>query len=171
MPLAKYDDQYVHLKEIARRMLGGGRGASRPDPTELVHECFLRMNTVEDLHLLDTRQFRGYSATTMRNFLVDLARRDQVKHRALAYISGSLEGQAVFTEGHAALDLIDLDEALGELSLQHPRVARVVELKYFDGLDAEEIAQRIGVTQRTINNDWLFGRAWLARRLRRGERG
>jgi RNA polymerase sigma factor (TIGR02999 family) len=104
----------------------------------------------------------------MRRVLVDIARRRRAERRGgAAAIRVPLEGIDVAVSDPGA-DLLDVDRALDLLALEDPRKARVVELRFFGGLPAEDIAQALGVSVRTVHADWAFARAWLYRALSGG---
>jgi RNA polymerase sigma factor (TIGR02999 family) len=101
----------------------------------------------------------------MRRVLVDIARRRRADRRgggeAVRIQLEEVEVPAADRRG----DLVALDEALDRLAVEDPRKARVVELRFFGGLSMEEIAEAVGISVRTAQNDWTFARAWLQRAL------
>ena len=102
--------------------------------------------------------FFGLAAVTMRRVLVDHARRRQAQKRGSGEQPESL---SVITEAGEAVDLLDLDVALDRFAERFPRQAKVVELRYFTGLEFEDVAQALDLSLRTVKRDWTFARAWL----------
>jgi RNA polymerase sigma factor (TIGR02999 family) len=160
-----YDD----LRRMARVQLRREYRAMTLDPTALVHECFLRL-VHQESRINDRVHFFAMAATMMRRVLVDQARArlaDKRRHVAVSLTTavdlaelGGLGG-----DGSGDPALIDLDQALARLALEHPRQARVVEMRFFAGLTEVEIAEALGVADRTVKRDWAFARAWLLTEL------
>ena len=159
------DPRYQELRQLARRLLASSRRLDDPEPTELVHECFLRLARHEGwLHLSDNER-RAYAARSLRNTLVDLRRAASAAKRG-GYVSRlTLDEQEVSVDDSRAIDLLDLSEALEALALEYPHHAHVVELRYFGGLDLSAVGELLGTTPRSVSSDWNFARAWLHRRL------
>jgi RNA polymerase sigma factor (TIGR02999 family) len=101
----------------------------------------------------------------MRRVLVDIARRRQAERRggpdAVRVPLEEVDVPRTAPDG----DLVAIDEALARLAIDHPRKARVVELRFFGGLSVDETAETLDVSVRTVHNDWIFARAWLYRAL------
>jgi RNA polymerase sigma factor (TIGR02999 family) len=144
----------------------------RPDhtlqPTALVHEAYCRLIDDSRVGWQDRAHFIGIAARAMRQVLVDHARR-----RAAAKRGGSWQ-RLTFNEklGIAAVsetELLDLDGALRRLADLDERTARVVELRVFGGLTAEETGHVLGVSRSTVQRDWDMARMWLARELGKGK--
>jgi RNA polymerase sigma factor (TIGR02999 family) len=166
------DDQlltlvYGELKRLAAAQLRGERQGHTLQPTALVHEAFLRLAGQKGLDWRDRSHFFGLAATMMRRILVDHARARLAEKRAHLPISLSLiadlpgSSPQTFDETY----LLDLDRALDRLAAAHPRPAQVVELRYFAGLEVEEVAAALELSPRTVKRDWVFARAWLQRAL------
>ncbi|MFP3940238.1 MAG: ECF-type sigma factor [Acidobacteriota bacterium] len=157
------------LRAIARRHLR--REGERPSlqPTELVHEAFLR--------LMDQRtgwrnraHFLGVAAQAMRRILVDRGRRRRAAKRPQQALRVTLDGLRVQEGGHE-VDVLDLHRALEELASLDPRAARVVELRSFGGCSAPEAAEVLGVSEATVARDWRMALTWLRRALAGGDTG
>jgi RNA polymerase sigma factor (TIGR02999 family) len=128
-------------------------------PTALVHEAYLRLLGQRSLDWRDRAHFFGLAAVTMRRVLVDHARRRRAKKRGAGE---EVESLSVVTEvGEAAVDLLDLDRALDRFAERFPRQAKVVEMRYFTGLEFEDVALALDMSLRTVKRDWTFARAWL----------
>ena len=149
---------YGELRRLARAQLRREAGGRTLDPTGLVHEAYLRLLPQSGTRWQNRSHFFAIAATMMRRILVDRARARAARKRqnpeAVTLSEPSVPGRRV--------ELLDLDRALDELARDHPRAARVVELRYFADLDVTEIAGVLGVTDRTIKRDWSFAKAWLA---------
>ena len=100
----------------------------------------------------------------MRRILVDHARRRR-RAKRLGNLQQIPLDEHVVSITDRRLDFADLDEALGQLAVNHPRKARVVEMKFLVGLTTDQIAERLGVTARTVERDWQYARAWLYREM------
>ncbi len=149
---------YSDLKRIAQAQLRGERAGHTLEPTALVHECYLRLLGQAGLDWRDRAHFFGLASAMMRRVLVDHARRRQARKRRPE------DGEVVFTVSSAAgptAELLDLDRALEKLGSEHPRPARVVEMRYFAGLEIEEIAACLDISPATVKRDWEFARAWM----------
>jgi RNA polymerase sigma factor (TIGR02999 family) len=158
---------YGELKRIAHRHLARERAGHTLQTTALVHEAYLRLVDQNRVEWKDRGHFFAVASTLMRRVLVDYARaRLAAKrvHDPLTLTTAAAAGSV-----DAAFEVLDLDRALTRLTADYPRPARVVELRYFGGLELREIAGVLGVTDRTIKRDWAFARAWLARELGRAE--
>jgi len=154
---------YEQLRVIAHRQLGKRPNGGTLQTTELVHEAYLKVAAAAP-HAADQAHFLALTSITMRHVLVDRAKaRGRVKR-------GGGQGHITFDEERIAVDdeaaaLLDLDEALTWLAGIEPRLARVVECRFFGGLTAEEIAAALGVTVRTVERDWAKARMLLRRQL------
>jgi RNA polymerase sigma factor (TIGR02999 family) len=155
---------YQELHDMARRKLSRERAGGTLQTTALVHEAYLRLVDQRHVHWRDRGHFLALAATMMRRVLVDRARARRAGKR------GSGAEPITLTDASAAgldpaVEVLDVDRALERLAAAYPRPARVVELRFFGGLELEEIGAVVGVTERTIKRDWAFARAWLAREL------
>jgi RNA polymerase sigma factor (TIGR02999 family) len=125
-------------------------------PTALVHEAFIRL-AAQTRAVIDRQdQFLAIASQAMRRILVDDARRRLALKRTAPELTPAQTG-AEFD----GLDLAALNEALDRLALLHARQARVVELRFFGGLNVTQTARVLGISEPTVKNDWRFARAWL----------
>lgn len=157
---------YGDLRRMARVQLRREHHVLTLDPTALVHECFLRLVHQESA-IHDRVHFFALAATMMRRVLVDQARArlaDKRRHVAVS-LTTAVELAGLAGDGGGDPALIDLDQALERLALEHPRQARVVEMRFFAGLTEAEIAEVLDVAERTVKRDWSFARAWLLAEL------
>lgn len=159
---------YQELKALAQRQLQRESRAHTLQPTALVHEAWLRLVDQDVANLEDRRQFRRLCAKVMRQILVDHARRVNAKKRGEGRpvrLETAMSPAASESDAGDRLDLIALDEALEQFQERDPRRARVVELRVFCGMSVKEVADDLGVSQRTVEADWFFARAWLQSEL------
>jgi RNA polymerase sigma-70 factor, ECF subfamily len=117
-------------------------------------------------HCQGRAHFMAMAATSMRRILVDRARRKSAEKRGAGGEKVSLDDVAVFTPEKSS-QLLALDEALDQLAGLSPRQSRIVEFRYFAGLNFEEIAKLEGLSLRTVKHDWSVARAWLHREIAR----
>ena len=162
---------YDELRSLARHRLRGERAEHTLDATELVHEIFLRQ--LEDCRPAhDRAHFVGRAGQAMRALLVDHARRRHAGKRGGDGSRVPLDearhapGAGPGTPAH--VDLLDLERALQELEALDPSKARLVELRYFLGLDIAEAAQALGMSRASAGRRWRLVRAWLQQRLGAG---
>lgn len=154
---------YPDLKRIARarlRQQGHGDGLHT---TTLVHESFMRLVQARSLQLQDRRHFFAYAAKMMRNIIVDSAREHLAERRGGGAEHITLSGdevEAVAGDG-ADADLVRVHDALRELEALDPALAELVEMRYFGGYDDLEIAELLGITDRSVRRRWEKARAWL----------
>lgn len=157
---------YDELHRMALRYLAGERSNVTLQPTALVNEVCLRLLGWDQTHWKNRGHFFGVSAQMMRRVLVDIARRRRAERRGgPGAIRVPLDAVDVAAREPGA-DLVAVDDALERLAAEDPRKARVVELRFFGGLSVDETADALGVSPRTVRNDWAFARAWLYRALK-----
>jgi RNA polymerase sigma factor (TIGR02999 family) len=166
-PMAQLvDGLHPELRRLAARYLRGERKEHSLQPTELVHEACVRLlggASVDDA--THTHVF-AVAATAMRRVLVDHARRRAAKRRGAECKRVTLDESLLGDKG-SDLDVLAVDEALHRLAHLDDRQARIVELRFFAGLNDDEIAASLGVSRRTVQGDWQMARAWLRRELSR----
>jgi RNA polymerase sigma factor (TIGR02999 family) len=154
------------LRHIARRCLYGEHANHSVQATELVNEAFLRLVDVQNVDWQNRTHFLAMSARLMRRVLVDLARSRGADRRGGGAIRVTLDEAALGGSSPDA-DVIRLDDALKALAVLDDRKSRVVELRFFGGLTADETAAVLQVSSKTVLRDWEFARAWLQRELTR----
>ena len=155
---------YDELRRLARTFLVGERDTHTLQPTDLVHEAYVRLVDQTRVNWQNRAHFYGIAASMMRRVLIDHARGHATNKRGGGAIHLSLEDVQVPLEQRAA-DFVALDEALERLSQFDERKCKVVEMRFFGGLNDEEIAEVLGVTTRTVLRDWKKARLWLYREL------
>lgn len=153
---------YGELRRLAQRQLRSQKDAQTLQPTALVHEAYLRLVDQRIASVADRAHFHGLCARLMRQILVDRARHRNAQRRGGGQVGRLETAFEPAAEGTAApIDVLDLDAALERLAALDARKAKVVELRVFAGLDVKTTAELLGVSDRTIEADWFFARAWL----------
>lgn len=153
------------LRYLAHRYIARERPGHTLQTTAIVNEAYLRLINREGVPLRDRAHFFAVSAMTMRHILVDYARARGFAKRGGGALRVTLDEAAGIAAGPGA-DLLALDEALRRLAEIYPRRSRVVELRYFGGLNNEEVAEVLKVTSKTVERDWRYAKAWLYDELR-----
>lgn len=154
---------YDQLHRIARNALRRERADHTLQPTELVDEAFVALVGQSRVSWQNRSHFFGVASQIIRRILVDHARRKQALRRDHG-VQVTLEDVMSDEKGNA-LDLIALDDALRELEKLAPRQGRVVELRFFAGLDVDETAEVLDVSSATVKREWAFARAFLIQAL------
>jgi len=155
---------YEELRAIAAAHLRGADPQRTLQPTMLVHSAFIKLFRGAPIEWNDRRHFFVVAAKAMRQLVIDDARRRKRLKRGEGREGLTLDECFAQAAG-IDFDLLDLDRALGELAELEQRQCRVVELRFFAGLDVAETARVLGVSPTTVERDWRFARAWLGRRL------
>jgi RNA polymerase sigma factor (TIGR02999 family) len=155
---------YQELRRAARVRLANERAGHSLQPTDLVHEAFMRLEGYGSIAWKDRAHFFAVAARVMRRVLVDRARKRGAIKR------GGAERTVTLTEPRAParsvdVDVLALNQALSRLAERDPRQCEVAELRYFGGLSQEEIAEVLGISVPTVKRDWRVARLWLRREL------
>jgi RNA polymerase sigma-70 factor, ECF subfamily len=154
---------YAELYSIAKRYISRERSREPLQTTELVNEAYMRLINWKTAKWENRAHFFGVSAQLMRRILVDFARRRPRIEEKEVYQVSLDEAFTITTERDA--DLVALDEALKELAKFDERKAKIVELKFFGGLNVEEIAEVLKISGITVMREWQKAKAWLYREL------
>jgi RNA polymerase sigma factor (TIGR02999 family) len=161
---------HTELHRLAKRYMAGERRGHILQTTALVNEAFMRLIDWQNVEWQNRAHFFGLAAQIMRRILVDFARARNREKRGGGEIEVSLSEAAKVPSKRSA-DLVALDDALQTLEKLDPRQARVVELRFFAGLNLEETAEVLRVSLSTVRRDWSLAEAWLYRELNRGGGG
>ena len=153
---------YIELRAIAAGQLRGMRGQSL-QPTALVHEAWLKL-VGSGADYGSRRHFLGVAAKAMRSVLVDHVRARRAEKRGGEVAHTPIDEAVVFLEG-GEVDLLDLEQALGELETDDPQLARWVEMRFFGGMTNAEVAALEAVSESTVERGWRAARARLRSRL------
>jgi RNA polymerase sigma-70 factor, ECF subfamily len=156
---------YDELRRIAHRYVQRERNGHTLETTALVNEAYLRLAGQKKIEWQNRAHFFAVTAQVMRHILIDHARRRQYAKHGGDMRQVSLEEAQTMSQERAG-ELLALDEALDELAKLDARKSRVVELRYFGGLDLEETAGVLGVSVMTVRRDWRAAKAWLFRRMK-----
>ena len=154
----------AELRQLARRYLQRERPGHVLQTTALVNEAFIRLIKWQDVSWQNRAHFLGVAAGLMRHILVDLARRRArgADGRTLHVVDIADAEQA---SPDRSRDLVAIDDALRALAKRDPRKAQIVELRFFGGLNLEEIGEVLGVAPVTVSREWAKARAWLHREI------
>ncbi len=158
---------YGELRAIAARHLRRERANHTLQPTALVNEAFLKLVGQRDVNWQNRAHFFGVSANMMRRILVDYARAGRAEKRAGGLTRVTLDDANVAAESRD-VDLLALDDALSTLADKDPKLAHLVELRFFAGLTTKETAEVLGVSTSTVEREWVAARAWLFRAMTGG---
>jgi RNA polymerase sigma factor (TIGR02999 family) len=154
---------YSDLRQLAERQLRRNAGAPI-SPTTLLHEAFLDMSGKEAV-FPDRERFIGYAARVMRGLIIDLVRERRALKRGAAFHITQLPTELGSVPDSEEATLTRLSDALDELASHDPRLAEVVDLKYFCGYTFEDIAAQRGTSKKTVQRDWEKARVLLFRQL------
>ncbi len=161
---------YNELHGLARHYLRGERSGHTLQTTALIHEAYLRLVEQQPFQAENRNHFVAVAATLMRQILVDYARHHRAAKRGADYLV-TLEADMDYPVQAQNMDVLALDDALNHLARRDPQQSRIVELRFFAGLTVEETAAVLEVSPATVKRDWSMARAWLSRRIKRGEGG
>jgi RNA polymerase sigma factor (TIGR02999 family) len=152
---------YQDLRQMARSRLRAHQPMTLLDTTALVHESFLRLTKAGRVDVSDRNCFLGYAARVMRSVIVDFVRRKQAERRGGGQLHVTLNTDVAGSVATSEDDVLRISEALDELALAAPRAVQVVEMRYFAGMTEREVAEALGVTERTVRRDWEKARLLL----------
>lgn len=155
---------YEELRQLAHRYMSGERPDHTLQTTALVNEAYLRMANRGQPHWQNRNHFMAGAACMMRHILVDYGRRRQRAKRGAGAVKVELTEAMALTDGQAE-EVVSLNEALERLTALDRRAGQVVELKYFGGMNYDEIAEVLAVSPVTVRRDWDFAKAWLHKEL------
>lgn len=156
---------YDELRGIARRELRRERPDHTLSATALVHEAYLKLVRLESITWQGRAHFFAASAKEMRRILVSYARMKKADKRGGGAEHVSVEN-ALLAAQERPDRLLALDQALARLEALNERQARVIECRFFAGMEIEETAEALGISPATVKRDWALARAWLNRELR-----
>ena len=161
---------YADLQRLARSRMRRAGDITLLDTTALVHESYLRLHAAGSLDFSDRRHFLAYAARVMHTVVVDLVRSRRAERHG-----GGIERVTLNTavsESATSHDdeILRVHDAMSDLAATDARLASVVEMRYFAGLSEQEIAEALGVTERTVQRDWVKARLFLSTVLRQDPR-
>jgi len=155
---------YDELRRQARRLMSSERSDHTLQPTALVHEAFLKLSEQTGIEWRDRSHFYGFASRIMRQILVDHARLHAAHKRGNHPIHFSLDDVQIPIEERAEAILI-LNEVLERFEEFDEQQARIVEMRFFGGMNNAEIAESLGISERTVGREWQAARLWLYREL------
>ena len=158
---------YDELRRQAHRYLSRERAGHTLQTTALVHEVYLKLVKQKTIVWESRSHFFAIAAKLMRQILIDYARTKYRAKRGGSKNKVSLENAFTVGINETKFDLLALDEALKRLAAKEEHLARIVELRFFSGLDVEETAKVMGISDSTVKRDWQMAKAWLHRELTR----
>lgn len=157
---------YSELHNLASHFMRSERGDHTLQPTALVHEAYLRLMNQQSVTWQNRAHFFGIAAQSMRRILVDHARRKRAAKREGG--NRVTLDESLADTNPTPVDVLALDDCLSRLAELNERQAKVVELRFFGGLDIEQTAEALGVSPATVKRDWRFARAFLQRAMENG---
>lgn len=155
---------YNELRSLAARRLSRERTAQTLQATALVHEVYLRLLVPGDQNWANRRHFFSAAAEAMRRIMIENARRKRAIKRGGEMQRSEIDVDAI-PFSPTSVDILDLNEAIQDLDRIDHAAAELVKLRYFAGLTMAQIAEILGVSLRTAENIWAFGKAWLYEEL------
>lgn len=158
---------YAELRRQAHRYLQKERSEHTLQTTALVHEAYLKLIKQKKVEWESRTHFFGIAATMMRRILIDYAKMRHRLRRGGTSEDLALENALTISVSDTNFDLLELNEALNRLAAKEEQLAKVVELRFFSGLDVTETAEVLGVSESTVKRDWAMAKAWLHRELTR----
>ncbi len=156
---------YDELRRLARARLRAGARNTLLDTSSLVHESYLRFASAGRLRLRDRVHFMRWAGRVMRSVIVDLARRRLANRRGGGVTSLTLTTSAGSHVATGESEIVRVHEALNELAARDQRMATIVEMRYFGGMTEPEIAEAVGIHERTVRRDWEKARLFLREAL------
>jgi len=161
---------YAELHRQAHRYLKKERAGHTLQTTALVHEAYLKLVDQKSVAWESRSHFFAIAATMMRRILIDYAKTKHRLRRGGVHSDLPLENALTIRVSETDFDLLALDEALNRLAEKEERLAKVVELRFFSGLDVVETAQVLGSSESTVKREWQLAKAWLHRELTKAKR-
>jgi RNA polymerase sigma factor (TIGR02999 family) len=158
---------YEELKRQAKRLMVRERRNHTLQPTALVHEAFMRLSKQTGVEWQNRNHFYAISARLMRQILVDHARAHTAEKRGSNAIHFSIDDVDMPVEQRAD-SILMVDEVLDRLAAIDPQQAKVVEMRFFGGLNNSEIAEALDISERTVVREWRSAKLWLFRELTKG---
>ncbi len=155
---------YEELRRLAQKQLFNERSDHTFNTTDLVHEAYLKLVKLDRIQWQNRAHFFAIAAQAMRNILVNYAVKRKAQKRGGGQEKIALDEALVMSEQRAEA-LLALDEALTQLQAFSERQHRIVECRFFGGLNIQETAEVLGISPATVKRDWNIARAWLNRAL------
>jgi RNA polymerase sigma factor (TIGR02999 family) len=155
---------YDELKRQARILMSRERSNHTLQPTALVHEAFMKLSEHSGIEWQNRSHFFGIASRLMRQILVDHARSHAADKRGNNPVHFSIDDVQIPVEERAS-SILAIDEVLERLAVMDDRQAKIVEMKFFGGMNHDEIAQALDLSERTVGREWQSARLWMFREL------
>jgi RNA polymerase sigma-70 factor, ECF subfamily len=155
---------YLELRRRARSYLRRERPDHTLQPTALVNEAYIKLAGQDRVHWKNRAHFFGVAAQMMRRILIDHAREHQSAKRPGSALRIAFDDRIAASEAPDC-EVLQLEEALQELTLLDPRQGQIVEFRYFAGMSEREVAEVLSISRSTVTREWQMARAWLYRRI------
>ena len=162
-----FEIAYDDLHDVARHYTGCSSSERLAQPTEILHEAYLRLVDQSQVDWRGKSHFMAVGSAVMRNLLVDMARQKRSQKRGGRHRRIALE-EAVTVSVTNMEDILAVDEALTRLATVNEMQSKLVQFRYFGGMTVSEAAKVLGISKRSAEKLWTFARAWLRRELSRG---
>ena len=159
---------YKKLKRIARRQLGNEYGSRTLSNTGLVHEAYEKLIDQDNVHYNGRTHFYAISARSMRQILVDYARKRTAQKRGGDNHKITLDEERLNLDSHAKT-IIEIDQLMDELKSFDERMYHIVELRFFGGLSIDDTAENLGISPSTVNREWIKARGWFYKKIHENE--
>ena len=163
---ALFSAAYSELRKLARSRLRDGGRNTMLETTALVHESYLRFLNSGQLRIEDRKAFFAYASKVMRSVIIDAVRERQTQRRGGTAENLTLDTQAADLPPADEAEIMHVHDALLALEAAEPRLAKVVEMRYFGGYTEQEVAEALGLTERTVRRDWDKARLLLRAALK-----
>jgi RNA polymerase sigma factor (TIGR02999 family) len=162
-----FETLYADIHRMARARLAENGPLTLLNPTSLAHEAYLRLHGAGRIDLDSRGRFMAYVSQVLRSVIVDFARKRNTDRRGGGIAKITLNTDIAESVGNQDDDILRIDDALQELARTDPRLREVVEMRYFAGLNYEEIAAALGLNERTVRRDWERARLLLTVSLKK----
>lgn len=159
---------YKKLKRIARRQLGNEFGSRTLSNTGLVHEAYEKLIDQDTVNYNGRTHFYAISARSMRQILVDYARKRTAQKRGGVNHKITLDEERLSLDSHAKT-IIEIDHLMDELKSFDERMYHIVELRFFGGLSIDDTAENLGISPSTVNREWIKARGWFYKKIHENE--
>ncbi len=163
---ALFAQLYPELRRLAHARLAGGGRHTMLETSALIHDCYVKFAGANRIEISDRAHFMAYTARAMRSIIVDYSRSRQRERRGGDAVHTTLDTEMIDGLPTGDDQVVSVHEALESLAEREPRLAQVVEMRYYGGLSEQEIAAALGINERTVRRDWEKARLLLAAALR-----
>ena len=159
---ALFAELYPQLHRIDRMRMASSPQLTLLDTTGLVNECYLKLVATSRLTPVDRGHFLAYGSQVMRSIIVDAARARAAERRGGGVPDATLSSDFALEAALPEEEVLGIHQALNDLAILEPRLVEVVEMRYFGGLTESEIAESMGLSERTVRRDWEKAKILLA---------